>query len=155
MFCRSLFVLLYFFFWPLCCLFFDIRILIAPLVSSNSSWASYYLARHDTRWENDQCLVFNEELPDFKESNVRIEDEFQTHNVACYIWGDYFSTNITHLPNINEYIQNVIRHDKVIKLTSHVINLNVWQCTCHLICLLFNMFIEKNIKGMSISLLKR
>ena len=37
MFCRSLFVLLYFFFWPLCCLFFDIRILIAPLVSSNSS----------------------------------------------------------------------------------------------------------------------
>ena len=38
MFCRSLFVLLYFFFWPLCCLFFfDIRILIAPLVSSISS----------------------------------------------------------------------------------------------------------------------
>ena len=29
MFCRSLFVLLYFFFWPLCCLFlFDIRILL-------------------------------------------------------------------------------------------------------------------------------
>jgi hypothetical protein len=29
---------LYFFFWPLCCLFFfDIRILITPLVSSNSS----------------------------------------------------------------------------------------------------------------------
>ena len=38
MFCRSLFVLLYFFFWPLCCLFFfDIRILITSLVSSNSS----------------------------------------------------------------------------------------------------------------------
>jgi hypothetical protein len=37
MLCRSLFVLLYFFFWPLCCLlFFDIRILIATLVSSNS-----------------------------------------------------------------------------------------------------------------------
>jgi hypothetical protein len=31
MFCRSLFVVLYFFFWPLCCLFFfDIRILITP-----------------------------------------------------------------------------------------------------------------------------
>jgi hypothetical protein len=27
----------YFFFWPLCCLFFDIRILITPLLSSNSS----------------------------------------------------------------------------------------------------------------------
>ena len=36
MFCRSLFVLLYF--WPLCCLsFFDLRILITLLVSSNSS----------------------------------------------------------------------------------------------------------------------
>ena len=36
MLCRSLFVLLYF--WPLCCLFFfDLRILITPLVSSNSS----------------------------------------------------------------------------------------------------------------------
>ena len=31
-FCRSLFVLLYFFFWPLCCLFFfDVRILITSL----------------------------------------------------------------------------------------------------------------------------
>ena len=36
MFCRSLFVLLSFFFWPLCCLSFDLRILITPLVSSNS-----------------------------------------------------------------------------------------------------------------------
>jgi hypothetical protein len=34
MFCRSLFVLLYFFLWPLLCLFFDIRIMIIPLVSS-------------------------------------------------------------------------------------------------------------------------
>ena len=35
MFCRSLFVLLCFFCWPLCCLFFfDIWILITPLVSS-------------------------------------------------------------------------------------------------------------------------
>jgi hypothetical protein len=39
MFSRSLFVLLSFFFWPLCCLFFlYIRILIAPLVSSNASY---------------------------------------------------------------------------------------------------------------------
>jgi hypothetical protein len=38
MFCRLLFVFLYFFFWPLSCLFFfDIWILITPLVSSNSS----------------------------------------------------------------------------------------------------------------------
>ena len=39
MFSRSLFVLLYFFFWPLCCLFFfDLRNLITFLVSLNSSW---------------------------------------------------------------------------------------------------------------------
>jgi hypothetical protein len=43
MFCISLFVLLYFFFWPLRCLFFfDVLILITPLVSSNSS---YYIVR--------------------------------------------------------------------------------------------------------------
>ena len=37
MFCRSLFVLLSFFFWSLCCLSFDLQILITPLVSLNSS----------------------------------------------------------------------------------------------------------------------
>jgi hypothetical protein len=37
-FCRSLFVLVYFFFWPLCCLYcFDLQILITPLAFSNSS----------------------------------------------------------------------------------------------------------------------
>ena len=36
-FCRSLFVLLSFFLWPLCCQFFDLRILMISLVSSNSS----------------------------------------------------------------------------------------------------------------------
>ena len=36
--CRSLFVLSSFFFWSLCCLsFFDLRILITTLISSNSS----------------------------------------------------------------------------------------------------------------------
>ena len=41
MFCRSLLVPLYFFFWSLCCLFFfDIRIPITQLVSSNSSYSS-------------------------------------------------------------------------------------------------------------------
>ena len=37
-FCRSLFLLLSFFFCPLCCLFFfDLRILITALVSTDSS----------------------------------------------------------------------------------------------------------------------
>jgi hypothetical protein len=39
MFCRPLFVLLFIFFWPLRWLFFfDIQILITPLVSSSSSY---------------------------------------------------------------------------------------------------------------------
>jgi len=43
MFCRSLFVLLSFFFWPLCCLFFfNIRIMITPLVSSNTSYTTIH-----------------------------------------------------------------------------------------------------------------
>ena len=37
MFCSSLFVRLSFLFLPSCCLFFDLRILITPLVPSNSS----------------------------------------------------------------------------------------------------------------------
>jgi hypothetical protein len=55
-FCRSLAVLLYFYFWTLCSLFFfDIRILIAPLVSSNSSFQyliqkSCKEAKIDTPW---------------------------------------------------------------------------------------------------------
>ena len=42
MFCKSLFFLLYFFLWPFCCLFFDILILIIPLVSSNFSSYSWF-----------------------------------------------------------------------------------------------------------------
>ena len=39
LFCRSLFVLLYFFLWPLCCLsFFDLRIIITLLTSSSPSY---------------------------------------------------------------------------------------------------------------------
>ena len=41
-FSRSLFVLLSLFFWPLCCLSFDIWILMTSLVSSNSSYINTY-----------------------------------------------------------------------------------------------------------------
>ena len=41
MFCRSLFVLFSFFFWPLYCLSFDLRLLITPLVSF---WSLYCLS---------------------------------------------------------------------------------------------------------------
>ena len=41
MFCRWLFGLLHLFFLPLWCLFFDLRIIITPLVSSNFSFLCY------------------------------------------------------------------------------------------------------------------
>jgi hypothetical protein len=48
MFCRSLFVLLSSFSWPLCCLSFDLRILITSFVSSNSSsWLLSCDVRYD------------------------------------------------------------------------------------------------------------
>jgi hypothetical protein len=51
MFCRSLFVLLCFFSWPVCCLYFELQILITPLVSSNSSYKSdYYTERKGTHF---------------------------------------------------------------------------------------------------------
>ena len=43
MFWRSLLVVLYFLFCPLCCLFFDTRTLITPLLSSSSSELHYVL----------------------------------------------------------------------------------------------------------------
>ena len=55
MFCRSLFVLLSFFFWSLCFLsFFDLRILINPLVSSNSS----FKLKFSMQCFVDHCLFF-------------------------------------------------------------------------------------------------
>ena len=51
-FCRSLFVLLSLFTWPLCCLFFDLRIIITPLISSNSS--HYHLSREE---ESSWCMM--------------------------------------------------------------------------------------------------
>ena len=56
-FCRSLVVLLFFLFWPLCCLIiFDLWILITPLVSSNSPcmWQRMTMARQG---QNNTCMV--------------------------------------------------------------------------------------------------
>ena len=61
MFCRSLFVLLYFFVWSLCSLFFfDLRILIITLVSSNSSchtliFSTHHVSECDRLWVTDDA----------------------------------------------------------------------------------------------------
>ena len=47
-----------FFFWPLCCLFFfDIRILIAPLVSSNSSYSNSFFEMSVPSWESERSSI--------------------------------------------------------------------------------------------------
>ena len=52
-FSRSLFILLSLFFWPLCCLsFFELRILITPLISSNSS----FCLQVDIRFSKDRVI---------------------------------------------------------------------------------------------------
>ena len=62
MFCRSLFVLWYFFFWPLYCLSFDIRILITHLVSSNSSCLVAIILYVLLQFTVSDCLFSNFKL---------------------------------------------------------------------------------------------
>ena len=76
MFCRSLFVLLYFFFWPLCCLFFfDIRILINPLISSNS----FYLKNALSKFFFCQNVLENGG-----------KQTHHVHNSKCFWWSGKF-----------------------------------------------------------------
>jgi len=102
MFCRSLFVLLHFFF---CCLFFfDFRILITPLVSSNSpytyaddstvSYCNYYINKVVNTLETlhcclvlvtSRCFLFVSKIrkvaiPDYV--NVRLIMEIKNPDVA-------------------------------------------------------------------------
>ena len=59
MFCRLLFVLLYFFFLGIVCLFFfDIWILITPLVSSNSSYYDHLSFVYEKDMCNMNCLSY-------------------------------------------------------------------------------------------------
>jgi hypothetical protein len=69
MFCRSLFVLLYFFVWPLCCLFFDLWVLITPLYLQ----ALHFLFKWFT-WVYIAYLVYA--LFEFK--------------IVCYYWKKNF-----------------------------------------------------------------
>ena len=71
MICKSLFVLLSFFFWQLCCLFFDLCIMITPLVSSSPSYMSLH-------WNTFSWLQANHCMS----SRVAANADFITHNLT-------------------------------------------------------------------------
>ena len=74
MFCRSLFVLFYSYFCPLCCLFFEIRILNTRLVFSNSSlWGGQYTFFDICNWDE-------------KNPNKGITPLFKFSEVSNYIF---------------------------------------------------------------------
>ena len=80
MFCRSLFVHLYFFFWPLCRLFFfDIRIMVTHLVSSNSSC---FVDSIDEYTFSLTCFVIRYSM-DFAEGFLPISDPKSASQVCC------------------------------------------------------------------------
>jgi hypothetical protein len=63
MFCRSLFVILCFFFWPLFCMSFDLRLLIMPLISSNLFMyiklkSLYCMHVYSRMWRHTHCILF-------------------------------------------------------------------------------------------------
>jgi hypothetical protein len=62
MFCRSLFVLLSFFFWSLCCLSFDLRILITSWLSSNSSQQIDFLKSRINPWKVENSIIERKRL---------------------------------------------------------------------------------------------
>jgi len=80
MFCRLLFILLYFFFCPLCCLFFfDLRILITPLVSSNSSWPEEF------DFGLDKCKQWWSIIQSLSAKRPRILEHTKTRQTTLYI----------------------------------------------------------------------
>jgi hypothetical protein len=62
MFCRSLFVLLSFFFWSLCCLSFDLWILITSWLSSNSSQQIDFLKSRINPWKVENSIIERKRL---------------------------------------------------------------------------------------------
>ena len=78
MFCRSLFVLLSFFFLSLCCLFFfNLRILITPLVPSSSS----YMYTLDRVW-----WIWVQKLISYLRANVLLYKNEHDFWRRKYVW---------------------------------------------------------------------
>ena len=83
MFCVSLFVLLTFFSWPLCCLsIFSIRLLINPLVSSSLSYSYIYYSVFDCRERG--IPMPHENIEEFKKDVVVYEPSSLNAVLHCF-----------------------------------------------------------------------
>jgi hypothetical protein len=84
-FCRSLFVLLSFLFWPLCCLSFDLRSLITYLVSSNSSKS---MLPQCTNWSSSMISMKSKGFSNHDQEEDKMNIYFRiwcpTHVVLCF-----------------------------------------------------------------------
>jgi len=123
-----LFVLLYFFFWPLCCLFFfDIRILIVPLVSSNSSedfeiiWLCSILTLNVLDEGFSRIYVFIQREKLYILPTVLIEDTI-VHNKQ------YIITNFIILSyDVQENFIDIKRQAEIFSLFAHVIHFRIFD----------------------------
>ena len=107
MFCRSLIVLLTFFFFPSCCLFlFDLRILITPLVSPNSSYTTHSLKKNEMSWiysityiqkfkNSRKCLCFNASADFYSSYNFVVVLCLVNCCNAFYSWIQIFMSQLT------------------------------------------------------------
>jgi hypothetical protein len=108
MFCRFFFLRLSFFFWPLYCLSFDLRILITPLVSSNCSFLTYI------PWFSVGILVYANTNPSphsiHKTAEIDVKKEHSvsqcSHSIIRIVHKHmmYRRTEFTNVPFIKLYL---------------------------------------------------
>ena len=116
MFCRSLFVLLSLL-WPLCCLSFDLRILITPLVSSNSSYTCICFIITSYLLQQVTCLGLTATL---WEPN----DAAEVLAVQGALNGQYVCISIMFSFNI--HLQLIIHHGSVQHMVCYYIIVSIW-----------------------------
>ena len=112
--CRSLFVLLSLFFLPLCCLSFDLRILITPLVSSNYSndqnkFKKYWDPNHGSR----QMKVVKAKAILFKIYRLFFKTMVAIGKDIIYLWSP--SRRYTAKPVLRDHYrdkENMSLHDR-------------------------------------------
>jgi hypothetical protein len=98
----SLFVLLSFLFWPLCCLsFFDLRILITPLVSSNSSLLLCTLCCYDMHCTKFTVCICSSPLCLLNHITIGFHERCRLIQLLCKHRGKPFGGNFEKNPNLD------------------------------------------------------